>query len=219
MTHPRICVAGISEESGAHIRPVTAKSDLLTRSLLAEEGGPLQLGSRIGLGETKALPNPPESEDCWCETTNFKALGSLDDEEYLDLLESVSAPDLATAFGPELRSNGRSYAVDAGEGRHSLACVRASAEERLVLSYGRPRLRDRDGALVGVTDLRFFESDQKTPRVDFVAEINQRLEDGVPAYLMFGLARAWKKPGDDRSRHWLQVNGICLADRPRGSTP
>ena len=177
------------------------------------------MGSRIDLGETKALPNPPESEDCWCETANFKALGSLDDEEYLELLESVSDADLATAFGPGLRSNGRSYAVDAGKGKHSLACVRASAEERLVLSYGRPRLRDRDGALVGVTDLRFFESDQKTPRVDLVAGINQRLEDGVPAYLMFGLARAWKKPGDDRSRHWLQVNGICLADRPCGSTP
>lgn len=162
--------------------------------------------------------DPPESEDQWCETANFKTLGKLSDEEYLELLESVSDPDLASAFGPELERQGRSYAVEAGKGRHSLACVRVSADERLVLNYG-PRLRDRHGALVRITDLRFFESDQKTPRVDLVAEINQRLEGGVPAYLMLGLARAWKKPDDDRSRHWLQVNGICLADRPCDSAP
>jgi hypothetical protein len=201
-----------------HVRPVTAREDMITRSLLAEEGGPLRIGSRIDLGETRALPNPPESEDHWCETANFRAVSQLRDEEYLELLEAVSAPDLAAAFGLELQHHGRSYAIDAGEGQHSLACVRASAEERLALNYG-PRLRDREGALVPVTDLRFFEDDQKTPRVKLVAEINRRLEDGVPAYLMFGLARVWKKPDDDRSRHWLQLNGICLADRPCEAGP
>lgn len=180
MTYPRICIAGISEESRAHIRPVTAKTDLLTRSLLAGEGGPLQLGSRIDLGETKPLPNPPENEDHWCETANFRARGALEDEKYLELVESIAVDNLTVAFGSELRSHGRSYAVDPGEGKHSLACVRASADERLVLSYGRPRWRDREGALVGVTDLRFFEPDQKTPRIELVAEINQRLEKGVP---------------------------------------
>lgn len=218
MKHPRICVAGISEDSGDHLRPITIARDPLTRALLGEEGGPLGLGARIDLGETTADPNPPESEDHWCETTNLKAVGSLGAEEYLALLEAISAPDLATAFGPALQRQGRSYAVTAGEGTHSLACVRASPVERLALNYG-PRLRDRDGALIPVTDLRFFDPDQKTPRIELVAEINQRLEDGVPAYLMLGLARAWKKPGDDRSRPWLQLNGICLADRPLDNTP
>lgn len=36
---------------------------------------------------------------------------------------------------------------------------------------------------------------------------------------MFGLARAWQKPGDDEERHWLQVNGLCLEDAPLGSEP
>lgn len=159
-----------------------------------------------------------ECEDLWCETANFRELGRLEDEEYLELLEAVSVPDLATAFGPELQHHGRSYAIEAGQGNRSLACVRASAEERLALNHG-PRLRDRDGALVPITDLRLFEADQKTPRVELVAEINRRLKSGIPAYLMLGLARAWKKPGDDRSRHWLQVNGICLADRPCDVSP
>jgi len=33
---------------------------------------------------------------------------------------------------------------------------------------------------------------------------------------MLGLARAFQKPGDDCERHWLQVNGICMTDRPLG---
>jgi hypothetical protein len=219
MTYPRLCVAGISEEAKTHVRPVTAKTDLITRSLLAEEGGPLRLGARIGLGETTAVPNPPECEDHWCETADFAELGRLGDEEYLGLLEEVAAADLAAAFGPELERHGRSYAIERGVGTCSLVCLAASGDERLVMSYGQPRLRDGDGALVRVTDLRFFEPDQKTPRVDLVADVNRRLEDGVPAFLMYGLARAWKKPDDDRSRHWLQLNGICLADRPSGDVP
>jgi hypothetical protein len=36
---------------------------------------------------------------------------------------------------------------------------------------------------------------------------------------MFGLARAFVARGDDCERHWLQLNGICLEDRPTGSLP
>lgn len=36
---------------------------------------------------------------------------------------------------------------------------------------------------------------------------------------MLGLSRAFEKEGDDRARHWLQVNGICLANSPLGDLP
>jgi len=43
MRTQRICIAGIDLERGCHVRPVTPKADLLTRDLLTENGGPLEL--------------------------------------------------------------------------------------------------------------------------------------------------------------------------------
>jgi hypothetical protein len=45
------------------------------------------------------------------------------------------------------------------------------------------------------------------------------MKRGIEVYLMLGLTRAFLKDGDDRERHWLQVNGICMADRPLGEQP
>jgi hypothetical protein len=42
---------------------------------------------------------------------------------------------------------------------------------------------------------------------------------GVGVYVMFGLSRGFPAAGDDRPRHWLQVNGLCLEDRPTGAAP
>lgn len=36
---------------------------------------------------------------------------------------------------------------------------------------------------------------------------------------MLGLARAFQRSDDDSERHWLQVNGICMADRPLTERP
>jgi hypothetical protein len=79
-------------------------------------------------------------------------------------------------------------------------------------------LRTAEGALISVNDLRFFESDQKTARSGLLGRVNRRLEKGVKAYLMFGLSRPWGRP-EEEPRHWLQLNGICLADRPLGKDP
>lgn len=215
MTYPRICIAGIEVEVGKHVRPVTAPGDPITRSLLAEEGGPLEIGARIELGATTSVARPPETEDQRCRTTAFRSLGTLDPDEYLELLDSVAAPDLASAFGEPLQRVGRTYAVGEGEGSCSLVCVRASGDERLTHNYGL-RLRDSEGALIGVTDLRFFRSDHKTPLPELVMRANRRLMRGVPVYLMFGLSRAWAKNEEDEPRHWLQLNGICLGDSPLG---
>ncbi len=36
---------------------------------------------------------------------------------------------------------------------------------------------------------------------------------------MFGLAHPFKAGEDEPERHWLQLNGLCLADRPVGDAP
>ncbi len=70
-----------------------------------------------------------------------------------------------------------------------------------------------------VTDVRFVEEDHATVRRAAVEDVGRRIRRGVDTLLMLGLSRAFKARGEDPARHWLQVNGICLADRPLGSRP
>jgi hypothetical protein len=61
--------------------------------------------------------------------------------------------------------------------------------------------------------------DHRTIKESAVEDVRRRLRKGIGAYLMFGLARPYKSPHDDRERHWLQLNGICLTDRAVGDAP
>lgn len=47
-----------------------------------------------------------------------------------------------------------------------------------------------------------------------VEDVKDRMRKGVGVLLMLGLARAFQRSDDDCHRHWLQVNGICMMDRP-----
>jgi hypothetical protein len=223
MSAPRICVAGVDVESLEHVRPTTRASDPITRSLLRAEGGPLRMGAVVELGATQPFPTPPETEDHRFSTANARLVEDMDGDEFLELLEMVSAPDLSSAFGPALDRLRWNYAVERGCGDRSLAVVRARKRPELQVDrYGRLRLQIDDvvpQAYVSVTDVRFYAEDQKTPRDRVVQSVRLRLRRGVGAFLMLGLARAYKAHDDDRDRHWLQINGLCLIDRPTGDTP
>lgn len=162
-------------------------------------------------------------EDHEFDMTCASRVGDVDGEAYLGLLSAMHAPDLGSAFGPGLGPAGRTYAVEPGNGNSSLAVLRT--ENRPVLeinSYRDLRLWYNDAepaAYLSVKDLRFFEDDQKTIKADVVDDVCRRLRQGVDAFLMLGLTRPWLKPGDTHERHWLQLNGLCLADRPVGDVP
>ena len=224
MSGSRICIAGIDPIDNRHIRPVTPPSDPLTRRLLTDQGGPLEIGARIRLGEATPVPSPPETEDHRVRTGDLERVRTLDGDEYLDILDAVSAPDLETAFGPELERRGWKYAVDADRGDTSLGVIRARRRIDLDIDdrFGKLQLRFNDPdppTYLGVTDLRFVEADNHTIRRDVVENVRRRLRRGTGAYVMLGLARAFRAERDDRYRHWLQVNGLCLEDRPVSGTP
>ena len=137
---------------------------------------------------------------------------------------TVSAPDLACAFGPALERVGWKYAVEVGQGERSLAVIRARKQLDLAVDdrFGRLQLRLDDvdpPTYLPVTDVRFYEVDQETIKTDAVDDVSRRLNRGVDAFLMLGLARAYLASNDDRERHWLQLNGLCLVDRPAGDLP
>lgn len=224
MSGSRICIAGIDTERGRHVRPVTPPGDSLTRRLLVDEGGSLEVGAVIDLGSPTAVPSPPETEDHRIATQDLDHCETLEDEEYLEVLEAVSQPDLEAAFGEDLERRGWKYAVEVGRGQKSLAVIRVRRRADIEIDdrYGRLQLRFNDPhppTFLGVTDLRFVEADHRTIRRDVVEDVRERLRRGVDLYLMLGLARAFRAEGDDRDRHWLQVNGLCLEDRPVGGGP
>jgi hypothetical protein len=204
-----------------YVRPVTPATDLLTRQLLRENGGPFGIGVLVDLGDVEPCPNPPESEDHSFTPARTRALQQLEGPAYLDLLRGLAVEQLSAGFGPELHEvRSGKFAVSAGEGQRSLAVVRL-AEGELRMKFGNLylQLQMPDArAEVRVTDVRFYEPDHGTIKQDVVADVNRRLSSGVETHLMMGLAR----PLSDKEAgnvQWLMANGLCLADRPVGDVP
>ncbi len=224
MEAPRICVAGIEPTTGRHIRPITGRSNPLTRELLTEEHGGFALGALVELGDIKANPNPPETEDHLFWPNRARVVGRLSPNRYLDLIRANARHSLRGIFGEELERHNRSYAIEGGHGTASLGILKLQRKSDIQIDrYGKLRLRliraDEMPAHLPVTDLRFVEADHRTIRADVVADVQTRMRRGIEVYLMLGLSRAFLRDDDDRDRHWLQVNGVCMADRPLGEQP
>ncbi len=93
-----------------------------------------------------ARPNPPETEDQIFDPGRIRRERVLDDDEYLQLIDSVCHDSLEEAFGADLQRREWKYAVDAGQGECSLACVRAERIPSLEVDdrYGKLQLRFND---------------------------------------------------------------------------
>jgi hypothetical protein len=221
---PRICIAGIDPNTRRHVRPTTGSSNPLTRASLTDENGPFVLGALVELGDTTPNPNPPEVEDRLFWPKQARVLGRLSPQRYLDLLHGNAQHSLQAIFGGELKRHNRTYAVAKGRGSASLGVLRVQRKPDIQIDrFGKLRLQlvraGESPAYLPVTDLRFVAPDHRTIREDVFADVKARMRRGIEVYLMLGLTRPYLKDGDDCERHWLQVNGICMADRPLGAQP
>ncbi len=223
MSAPRICIAGIDPENLLHVRPTTPPTDLITRTLLRAEGGPIGIGALVDIGNVTAHPAPPETEDHAFQTASVHHVRDRDPGEFLHLLGQAGDEDVQSALGACLQAVRGGYAVDAGSGERSLAVVRAREQPSLLVDgYGRLRIRVPDldgGPALSLNDTRFYGPDQKTIDRDVTRDVSKRLRRGVPCRLALGLARAVQLDWDERERHWLQLNALILEDRPVGDAP
>lgn len=222
MRGPRICIAGIDTVSYRHVRPVASPGHPLTRALLRENGGPFATAALVDIGRVTAVPNAPETEDHEFDATRAKRVSDVDGESYLELLSVIRDANIWAAFGTELERVARTYAVEPGCGSGSLAVLRTGNRPVLEINARHAlRLKYNDvepPADLPVNDVRFFKDDH-TIKTSVVDDVNRRLRRGVEAFLMLGLTRQWSKRGETHERHWLQLNGLCLADRPVGDVP
>lgn len=221
MRGSRICVAGLDKDTLTHVRPTTPRTDLITRKLLRSEGGPFGPGALVDLGRVVSEGQPPEVEDHRFATANAKHVEDLSDELYLAVLDDVGHESIVGTFGGDVREiRPRKFAVPAGHGKLSLSVIEVQ-NPRLYLDWGNLYIDIDDGAArakLRVTDVRFYEPDHKTIKSNVVQDVNRRVAAGITTYAMVGLARAmWDDDGGNV--HWLQCNGICLADRATSDVP
>lgn len=160
MRAPRICVAGIDERTRRHIRPITPRSDPLTRELLRSQGGPFGPGAVVDIGALAAQGRPPEVEDHRFAASQARHVEDLADDAYLTALGKVARGSVVEAFGPALREvRPRKLAVPAGRGECSLAVVEVRCPRLHIDGWGKLRLDLDDGhvsARLPVTDARFY---------------------------------------------------------------
>jgi len=211
-----ICVAGLDPHTLQHIRPVLRGR--LTRSLLRAEGGPFDIGALVDIGAATGGGVAPEVEDRAFTPWTTTYMSDYEPFSFWALLRESAKPHLAAIFGPELQRTINTCTLSAGTGQASLGCLVPSGRPSLLVNdHNTIRMRFSDGMFevsAPVTDLRLYHTDQKTPRLEVITELSTRLARGVPVVLSVGVSREWTKPGDSAPRHWLQVNGIHLGDKP-----
>ena len=211
-----ICVAGIRQPDGPHVRPVLARQRLSV-DLLERNGGPFDIANLVDLGQCQASPNPPEVEDHVFDPAQAHIVNALSGDAFWQQLDGIAQDTLNELFGEALHEQSSGAAVDVGTGNHSLGCLRPSSVALYVNGWGKLRAGMSDGVFaldLSVTDLRLYEEDNRTVREDLVNDVQQRIESGVPVVVSVGLARAFTATGDMQARHWLQVNNIHLEDNP-----
>jgi len=212
-----VCVAGVDVHTLKHVRPVLRYGRLTTDHLRCN-GGPLDIASVVDLGSTAYAGRAPEVEDYYFNSAGATWLFDDDPNDYWEILKKVEHKSMTMIFGPDLEQWEWSCTLEVGEGFASLGCLTPEEQPwvyvdhrgtvRMVLECITP------SADLAVTDLRLYERDHRTPRVDLVTDVQRRIKAGVEVILSVGLTRAWRKQNDTAERHWLQINNIHLEDHP-----
>jgi hypothetical protein len=181
------------------------------------------IAAEVDLGSVTNVGSAPELEDRRFDFSKARVITERKSaDEFWSLLEHSGRESLREIFGSNLDNAGRSAALMENTGQGSLGNLLPLSQPTLRLAtYGGKDkieivLDDRDlGQLtVAVTDLRFYQLPKFAINKEIFDLYDKELDANVPVILSVGLARKYKKPGDDAYRHWLQVNNIHLRSMP-----
>jgi hypothetical protein len=62
-----------------------------------------------------------------------------------------------------------------------------------------------------VTDLRFYEDNQVTPKLHMVDHVMNEMREGCKVILSVGLTRPFQGQGRPAAEYWLQINNVHLS--------
>ena len=208
-----VCVAGIDLETDKRVRPVLTSR--LPAELVSSRGGKFDIRRIVDLGACVPAGAPPETEDMHFALAACKHVDTIVGGSFFSHLRTVALNGLS-AFGPDLVAAGHNgRALPEGVGMRSLVIARAT--ERFDVSInarGSVRARWPDGLDLSVTDIRLYQDDFRTADGMKVEWLRRRLAHDPEIYLCYGLGRPFQAAGDDRRRHWLQLNNIHLSSTP-----
>ena len=219
MNNPdKICVAG-ADGLLNRVRPVLDGGQQLTRGLLAPDG-PFALGAVVELGPVRDTGSAPMVEDRLFDPHQARRTGTLAAATFRERLLAGTRRRLRDIFGDALVRDGRTASVAPNAGTASLGLLTPAEPPTLVVEDydGRPRLRmcftddDLGDLNLAVTDIRFFDERHEL-LTGVVTHTATRLRRGR-CVVGVGLGRAWSSQLGQPPRHWLQVNGVHLADDP-----
>lgn len=215
-----ICVAGLDEQSGKHIRPVFG---LLKPRFLKKHGGFLEMACLVDLGRTKSVGEKPHIEDWEFRPQKSRIVSEAGAEEFWALLEAAARDSVRELFGDAIHPVGRSgaWGTEPGNGDASLGCLRVSGGVRLYLKPRQGRTtqiriafrQDAGEFDLGVTDIRLYADDRITPNTQLLPDVAKRAAEGG-VILSVGLSRAFSSSPEFPPMHWLQVNNVHLPDDP-----
>lgn len=205
------CAAGIDLDTGKRVRPVLLGR--LNSRLLSSRGGPLDIGNVVDFGRCRPCGKPPEVEDVRFDERGVRLLKSMTPSDFMATV-SRSAADSIDVIGSALVRHGNALTTESGKGSRSLVILRAPETPLITINNERLRFKWLDGVWLSVTDVRLYQHDLKTPDDAKLASLKLALRSAADVYLSFGLGRSWQQPGDDRERHYLQLNNIHVADWP-----
>jgi hypothetical protein len=203
MSSGHICVAGLEEQSGSHVRPILARSQL-SRVLYRGEGGPFAVGALIDLGSVTPRPVPPDVEDQVFREANVRRVRQLDPNEFWTAIDAASVTDLLSAFGGALTVHNASLVAPSGTGSASLAAWIPREPPEIWIRGDDVRCGFHlDGTLLDLklNSLDLYDDAQRSPRRAGVDALIASLRRG-DVRMSVGLTRAF------RGFHWLQVNNI-----------
>ena len=221
MDRGSIGVAGVDVRNRAAIRPVV-QYGRLDASFLDIHGGPFGMGAVVDLGETWRCGEPPHIEECGFEPSQARKVGEMPPDEFWDLVRSLAMPHIQDGFGDDLQPEGKGWAAAAGSGRCSVGFLAPCIRPRLETSdSGKIRVTIWDesrACQLSLCDCRLLEDDLFTPRRERVEYLEETMAAGGEFVLSLFLTRAYVRPGDTVSRHWLQASNIHLKDDPLGKS-
>jgi len=216
MSAPRVCVAGLEQDTDANVRPIPRYGQL-EASDLRSRGGAFGLASPVELGEVVPRPSPPESEDVGFHLDHAEGSDPLSEDEFWALLQGSSESSLTEIFGAGLIRDGQTASLALGGGPRSLGHLRPRGELTLEHWFGKAKLHLTDADLgelrLPVTDLRLFNPETGELQEHLVGQLADRIVR-YEAVLAVGLSRPWAPEDSQPPRHWLQVNNIHLDDNP-----